>query len=88
MVERSPAMELLRPETTLSIIAMFGVLTGNDLAAGTFSEGTPAATASTPATGVGTGGAARTWHPRLREMAMTLENFMMMVDSGYWETIG
>jgi hypothetical protein len=37
---------------------------------------------------VGTAGAARTWHPRPREMAMTLENFMMTVDSEYWEIIG
>jgi len=85
MVESSPETELLSSETAPLITAMSGTPTGNDLAVGA-----SAARASTAAAGVGVGGAgaARTWHPRLREMAMTLENFMMMVDSGYWEIIG
>lgn len=87
MVESSPETELPSSETVPLITAMFGTSTGNDLAA----ETSPA-TAPTSDTGAGVcragAGAARTWHPRLREMAMTLENFMMMVDSGYWEMIG
>jgi hypothetical protein len=85
MVESSPETELPSSETVLLITAMFETPTGNDLAV----EASPT-TAPTSDTGedVGGAGAARTWHPRLREMAMTLENFMMMVDSGYWEMIG
>jgi hypothetical protein len=87
MVESSPETELPSSETAPLITAMFETPTGNDLAV----EASPT-TVPTSDTGAGVGGAgagaARTWHPRLREMAMTLENFMMMVDSGYWELIG
>jgi hypothetical protein len=55
--------------------------TGNDPTAATTPEGTPAARASTPATGAGTSiGAARTWYPILREITVTLRNFMMKID--------